>query len=270
MLLLDAAQSRAAAIPRSHNYPGFVDGIRGTELIGSLREQAARYGVETLSDVAGSIETTARGFRVRGERLEMQGRTVLLATGARDIRPDILYAADAVRDGLLRYCPVCDGYEVIDQAIGVLVQDGAGVREAIYLHHFTARVTVFLCGADVMLTDQERAELAARGIVLAPEPVASVRMWDGRITVRHGPHDTACDAVYCALGMEVHSSLATALGAQADDNGYLLVDPHHRTTVPGLYAAGDVAQGLNQISVAAGGAATAASAIHVFLNSAGH
>lgn len=97
---------------------------------------------------------------------------------------------------------------------------------------------------------------------MAPGVVKSIRFWDGRVTVRHGESETICDTVYSALGMHVHSQLATNMGAAADELGYLNVDAHQQTTIQGLYAAGDVASGLNQISVAFGGAAIAASAIH--------
>jgi thioredoxin reductase (NADPH) len=83
--------------------------------------------------------------------------------------------------------------------------------------------------------------------------------------VTHGAPQTVCDALYCALGMRVHATLATALGARCDRDGYLYADAHQRSSVDGLFVAGDVARGLNQISVAAGGAAVAASAMHRWL-----
>ncbi|MGE5115084.1 MAG: FAD-dependent oxidoreductase, partial [Betaproteobacteria bacterium] len=90
----------------------------------------------------------------------------------------------------------------------------------------------------------------------------------GGVTVRAGGRDTHCDALYCALGLKVHSQLALALGALHDDDGSIVVDAHHRTSVEGLWAAGDVAKGLNQIAVATGGAAIAASAMHLALHRA--
>lgn len=87
------------------------------------------------------------------------------------------------------------------------------------------------------------------------------------MTIRHGECETVCDTVYCALGMRVRSKLAAQLGAAADADGYLKVDSHRCTTVPGLFAAGDVSSGLNQISVAVGDAAIAAAAIHQDLRS---
>src|SRR5690606_3385545 len=137
------------------------------------------------------------------------------------------------------------------------------VQEALYLRRFTDRLTSFMEDGQAALSVQDRQRLEEAGIGWVHEPTESIRLWEQRIPARHGQHETHCDSVYCALGMRIHSGLGTALGAASDDNGYLQIDPHHRTTVPGLYAAGDVACGLNQISVAYGGAAIAASAMHL-------
>ena len=70
----------------------------------------------------------------------LQARSVLLATGALDIEPPMPDVARALRDGVLRYCPVCDGYEASDQAVGVLCNSPLDLHEALYLRHFTPQV----------------------------------------------------------------------------------------------------------------------------------
>jgi thioredoxin reductase (NADPH) len=191
---------------------------------------------------------------------------VLLATGGSDHEPSMPHVAEALREGALRYCPVCDGYEVIDQVVGVIAEDASGVGEALYLRRFTPHLTLFLAEGPAALSDVDRRRLEDAGIAWVREPTDSIRLWDRQVTVRHGEAETRCDSVYCALGMRIHSHLATALGAEADEHGYLRTDEHHCTSLPGLYAAGDVSRGLNQITVAYGGAAIAASAMHVALN----
>lgn len=190
---------------------------------------------------------------------------MVLGTGVSDTEPDVPHLAEALRDGAIRYCPVCDAYEVTGQRVGVLVTGIAGIHEAICLRRYTDRVTMFRMGSDLLPVDElERAKQA--GVALAAGTLNSVRAWDGRVTVEHGDQSTECDTLYCALGLRVHSDLASSLGARVDKDGYLSVDRHQQTTVPGLYAAGDVASGLNQISVAYGGAAIAAAAINVALS----
>lgn len=190
-----------------------------------------------------------------------------MATGASDVEPAMPHVAEALREGALRYCPVCDGFEVIDQDVGVIADGPPGVREALYLRDFTDRLTVFVAGGGSRLDAGDRRRLAQAGIACVGEPIRSIRLWNRRITVSHGDGETVCDSVYCALGMRIHSDLAVQLGAHTDESGYLVTDAHQRTSVPGLYAAGDVVSGLNQIAVAAGGAAIAASAIHQALRS---
>lgn len=266
VLVVDEGCSRAARIPRSHNMPGYPDGVMGAELVASVRRQAERYGARMTVGRVDSLEKVEDGFIARWGAEGARARTVLLATGASDIEPPVPYLAEAVRTGALRYCPVCDGYEVIDQAVGVVADGPAGVREAIYLRGFTPRLTVFPVSGEVVFSAEERRQLAEAGVVLSTEPVGSIRLWSGTVTVRHGDRETPCDSLYGALGMQVHTELVP--GAERDGSGYLVTDRHQQTSIDGVYAAGDVAQGLNQISVAMGEAAIAASAIHLALGCA--
>jgi len=260
--VVDAGRSRLAKIPRSHNYPGFAEGIAGPQLLLNLREQVARYPIVVEAGDAHRLTHCADGFRIEWSGGEARARSVLLATGASDVEPTMPHVAEAVRNGALRYCPVCDGFEVVGQEVGVIADGPAGVREALYLRDFTDRLTVFLQQGAEAIGDDERLRMREAGIRWVDEPIRSIRVWNGRVTISHRDGESSCDSVYCALGMKVHSDLALQLAARVDDSGYLQVDAHQRTSVPSLYAAGDVASGLNQISVAVGAAAIAAAAIH--------
>ncbi len=286
VVLVDAGDSRVAKIPRSHNYPGFVDGIPGHSLLETLRAQMQRYPIRTVRAAVDRIERVAPDGGVPGPE-EGQGQDqakgkgffhahwrgggsvrapfVLLATGVEDIPPPMPHVRQALEDGLLRYCPVCDAYEAIGQAIGVIAEGAHGVGEAVYLRHFSADVTLFLAPGDAVLSDDDRERLVRAGIRWTQAPVDAIRREGDRVVVHHAGGSSACDTLYCALGLQIHAGLAAGLGAALDASGYVVVDAHGATTVPGLYAAGDVAQGLNQIAVAAGGAAIASSAIHLAL-----
>lgn len=262
VLLVDDGCSRAAKIPRTRNLPGYPDGVIGAEFMAAMRQQAEHYGVRFRPGRISSLDTTDGGFVARlaegGQALEV--RAALLATGTTDSEPPMPYLAEAVRSGTLRYCPICDGYEVIGQAVGVITNRAAGAGEALYLRNFTDRLTLFVVSPDITFPPERLKQLEDAGIRVEPTPVSSIRLWEGRVTVRHGDAETTCDSLYSALGMQVHSELAA--GAANDEEGYLLTDSHHQTSIPGLYAAGDVVQGINQIAVAAGGAAIAAAAMH--------
>jgi thioredoxin reductase (NADPH) len=262
--LVDAGESRAAKIPLSHNVPGFAGGVAGSALLEAMRRHVDAYPVERIQARVTSIEPLDGAFDVVWPGGRAIARCVLLATGASDFEPSMPHLGEALREGALRYCPVCDGYEVIGQAVGVLADSAAGVEEALYLRHFTDRVSLFRASADVRFTSRDRQRLTRAGVGLSNALVTSLRLLpENRVLLQHGDQQAAiCDSVYAALGMRVHSDLAAAAGARCVRDGYLVVDRHQRTTLSGLYAAGDVAAGLNQISVAVGGAAVASSAIH--------
>jgi len=263
VVLVDAQQSRLAAVPLSHNYPGFPEGIAGADLLGALRTQLAPYPVRWLHDTAQGAQRTDEGFAMRcASGASVRSKRLLLATGVRDIAPTAPHMRDALSRGALRYCPVCDGYEVRDRTVGVYADSAAGVAEALFLRHFTPHVTLFLDGGSATLEAEEFGRLQHAGVRLAAGAVDAIDYSDGRITVAHGAGRSTCESLYCALGLQVHNGLALQLGADCGEDGYVRVDAHGATTVQGLYAAGDLAEGLNQVAVAAGNAAIAATAIH--------
>jgi len=273
--VIDAGDSRASRIPRSHNIAGFAEGIAGDRLIEVMRRQVVEAGgrivaarVERLDRLAGADGGFVAHSVVDAAGAPIRARTVLLATGALDVEPAMPQIDQARDDGALRYCPVCDGYEVSGRDVGVLCNSAKGAAEALYLRHFTPRVQLFVTDAGIAFAPGQRAELAAAGVQMQPEPVRRLRLVGGGVQIDHGERQTVCDALYSALGIEVHSGLAGRLGAELDDEGYVMTDRHQHTPVPGLYCAGDVARGLNQISVGIGAAAIAASAMHLRLGRA--
>lgn len=266
--VLDAGHSRAVKIPRSHNMPGYPQGVVGSELVAAMRAQAERYGAQVETACVQRLqrlpEADGGGFLLHftDGRAPLRSRRVLLATGVSDNEPAMPHLAQALREGALRYCPVCDGFEVIGSAVGVLTDRCAGVREALYLRHFSERITLYFTQR-VDVAEEDRQRLDAAGVALQSAPVRGLRLRDdGGVRIEHEAGADDCDAIYGALGLRVHSLLATALGADHDDDGYLVTDTRQRTSIEGLYAVGDVAQSLNQITVATGGAAIAAAALH--------
>ena len=117
--VIDGGLSRAATIPLSHNHPGFPDGIGGPALLARMRRQAEVYGARIDSGLVEGLERR-RGddtfvAAVGNDGEVVRARTVLLATGVMDIEPDLPDVLGAVRRGLVRHCPICDAYEVIDR-----------------------------------------------------------------------------------------------------------------------------------------------------------
>lgn len=264
LAVVDAGESRLACIPRSRNVPGFPEGIPGRDLLARLREHAACYDVPLVRGCAQSLGGRDGAFEVRLEGRVLRARKLLLATGARDVAPELPGMEPGLAAGNVRYCPVCDGFETQRQRVAVLGRQVHGLRESLFVAGFDNQVTWLSMGSQQDVPPEDLARLRERGVLIAdqmplhircePGEGIEVEMVDGRKLV--------FDVLYPALGLLHASELALALGAKAQDDGQLIVDDHLQTTVPGLYAAGDVAAGLNQISVAYGQAAIASTAIH--------
>jgi len=264
--VVDAGNSRAQWIPTSHNCPGFPLGIGGETLLQRLRAQASQYGVEP---VAGRVESLAREgdlFVARDhDGREWRARCVVLATGVVDRMPVVEGGEPAleraVEAGVLRLCAVCDGYEASDEAIGVLAPPQDALEHGLFLRSFSPRVDAIRAEPGDGEPDTRR-EAEHAGIALLPVPT-SIACEADACTVRF--EDGASrryDTLYPVLGSEAQSQLARMLGARVDAAGALYTDAHQQTSVEGLYAIGDVVSALDQIAVAVGHAAIAATAVH--------
>lgn len=266
--LFDCGSSRAALIPRTHNHAGYPGGVKGTELLRLMLEQAEEFGATREQAEVTEIVPTGDTFDVRVGDHRYPARSVLLATGVVNCRPDMAGDVhdEALARGLLRYCPICDGYEVTDKRVGVIGTGDHGMKEALFLRGFTRDVTLIAPGAAHELDATCRAKLEDAGIVHVDGPCTPIRIAGDAIEVTTPGGALRFDSVYPALGSTIRSSLAVAAGARATADGCLEVDDHQRTSIPGLFAAGDVVKGLDQISHAMGEAGVAATTIRNLLD----
>lgn len=264
--VVDAGESRARSIPRSHNFPGFPDGIPGPELLERLRAQARAHGAEIILDRVSQLEGDIdSGFTAQLGLQQLHARTVLLATGVRDLEPALEGFEAARQQGLIRYCPICDGYEYRDRRIGVIGEGEHGIREIEFIRTFSERLTYIPVDGAGSLPPEWRDRLAAQQATVLHRPtrILTDAASNAPLSIETAAGDAQpFDVLYCALGCVVRSELALQLGAGCDGQRCLVVDAHLCTSVPGLYAAGDVVSSLDQLAVAMGQAAIAATAIH--------
>lgn len=263
IVVVDAGSSRARWIPSSHNCPGFPFGVPGRELLRKLRDQAQGYGAEIENGRIGRLERDDDGvfLATADDGRQWSARYVLLATGIVDVMPPVDGLQTAIDRGAVRLCAVCDAYEASDERIAVYAPVEAGIAHAAFLRTFSRQVAV-LRSEPGEPSAQAAASAREAGIELLDVPAAlghdasgcRVRFDDGRTR--------DFDTLYPVLGGDAQSQLATSLGARVDDNAELVVDDKLQTSVDGLYALGDVVSALNQISVAVGHAAVAATAVH--------
>ena len=263
ILVVDDGKGRAESIPCTHNHAGYPDGISGKELVRLMREQAQRYGARIERDYVTRLDKTENGFCATWGSGSFEAKTVLLATGVKNRRPtmDEELHDDALARGLIRYCPICDGYEVTDKKIGVIGTDSRGVAEAIFLRGFTSDVTLIAPDKALSLNQEDQEQLKGAGIDCVDGPAQAVAISDSCIVVDTAEGHYTFDSVYPALGSDTHVQLAEQVGARLNEQGCIGVDAHQRTNVPGLYAAGDVVIGLDQISHAMGEGGVAATTI---------
>jgi thioredoxin reductase (NADPH) len=267
VLVADGGAPRACWIPVSHNLPGFPRGITGEAIIGRMTEQAQEYDAVIEPGRVERLERDGDGFKARLNGRAVRARAVLLATGVVDHHPDLPGVERAIERALVRICPICDGYEAIDKAVAIIGQDDRGVREAAFLRTYSSRVTLIHVGPHEALTETD--ELDRMGVELIRAPIDNVQLEGDRVTaLSWGGTFRVFDLVYSALGTSPNVDLVRSLRARVGDDGCLVVDAHQATSVPGLYAAGDVVRGLNQIAVAGAEAAIAATAIHNALREA--
>jgi len=265
VLIADAGQCRAALIPRSHNVPGFAGGVRGPDLLAQLRKQLESFGPVEWAGSVWRLEGAEDAlWRAAVADRTVLGRTVLFATGVLDRRPPIPEPERAIRDGLLRFCPICDGFEALLDRIAVIGMDDHAAAEALFLRAYSPSVTLLTLGPNHRVSRLTRERLDAEGIPLIAVRPDSLSVQDNRLHALRmdGSGLAAFEVVYGALGVEPQSDLAEMIGVVTDGSGCILVDEHQRTILPSVYAAGDVVRGLDQISVAIGEAAIAATAIH--------
>jgi len=263
LAVIDGDQSRAALIPRSHNCPGYPEGIVGTELLKRLRAQGERYGVHVKRALVEKLEASDGGFVADLGDEKIHARKVLLATGIVDKEPEMKGLKEAIHEGCIRLCPICHAYDVIDKRLGVYGPPSAW-RHAVFLRTYSTHID-FLVPNGCPAADKEASDgLSEAGVTLVEDAIVEISMNERKRAVARTQSGNVreYDVIYPSLGARPRSELAAQLGARLSESGEIVVDAHQRTSVPNLYAAGDVVDALNQISVGMGQAAIAATDMH--------
>ena len=268
-LVLHDSAARAARIPESFNVPGHPGGISGADLLTRMTEHAERYGARL---VEARIEQASRAedlFVLRAEDgRTWRSRAVILATGILlhevDMPHDLHEAA--IRAGVLRYCPICDGYEYRDKRIVVVGGDEQGAAEALFMRRFSPHITLvprLFCE----LEDQERDQLERAGITVIERPIARYAPTsDAMVIYLEGQEKPlSFDLMVPGLGVTPRSELAEQLGVKINHKGCCHEAALFDSGVPGLWVAGDVLEGLDQVSAAIGHGAIAATNAHNWL-----
>jgi thioredoxin reductase len=254
VVVVDAGAPRNA--PAAHLH-GFLsrDGLPPRDLLAAGRSEVSGYGGHLIDDTVVDVEP---GFLVRlAGGSSLRARRVLVATGLHDELPDLPGVRERWGRDLL-HCPYCHGYEVRDQPLGVLGGAPEAVQHALLVRQWSPDVTLFPHTDTV--TPEQREHLAARGIRIVEGTVARLVIDSDQLRgiELNGGTVVARAAVFVRPRFVPNADLLTGLGCAMDENGWVVHDPVGRTTVAGVWVAGNAADPRAQVITAAGqGSATA-------------
>lgn len=273
-LLIERAASGglAAVADRIENYPGFPKGIKGMDLTKNFEDQAKEYGLETDWDSVVSVQTSGKTKKIVCEEKTFDAKAVIIASGT-ELKKLGVPGEDEFLGRGVSYCATCDGPFYKNKKVLVVGGGNSALEEAVFLTNFASMVTV------VHRRDKLRAdkilELRARGnpkiyFVLDSE----VERIDGTDKVESATlinkktgkkNKVAADGVFVFIGYTPNTSFLNGQ-LKVDDKGFIITDPEMKTSLPGIFAAGDVrSKELRQVVTAASDGATAAASTYKYL-----
>lgn len=281
--VVDRGGGRHTAVASVHNVQGVSEDVSGKELNAQAKAQLAHYGADYYTDDVHEIERTDDGvdpgeaedesgdFLVRCTHHELLAERIVLATGFRDA-PAHIHGLSRFTGRGLQYCLHCDAYDLIDESVYVLGCDDHAAQVAMLMLNFTADVDLLLDGDDPAWSEETDAQLRAHPVEVVETSIAEVEAETAHSSGDDHPRLAAfrfADGTrrsyrggFAMYGSQYNAELAEQLGCERAEDGSIEVDSDGRTSVPDVYAVGDVTHGQNQTSIAMGNGARAGIAIH--------
>ena len=265
----------AAITDQVDNYPGFPDGIEGLKLAGQLEKQAERFGahiefgdVSAIRDEDGVKVVTVDGADVRAH-------TVLIATGSDYNKLGIPGEAEYYGRGV-HYCATCDGAFYRDKRLVVVGGGNSAVQEALFLTRYTTHIDLLvrstIKASEVLQRDLEEQVAAGKITVHLGTMPTEIVTTEGRVTsvaaLKDGePTEFLTDGIFVFVGLKPNTQFLVDTGVELDEQGLIKTNQHLETSMPGVFASGDVRSGATmQIASAVGEGATAALSIREYLD----
>lgn len=267
VLVVDADQPCNRMVEVAHNLITH-DGESPRQLREKAREELACYGsVHTVFASVSSVSGREGDFTVNADGHTWHARRLLLSTGVQDLPPPVPGLVECWGRSVL-HCPFCHGYEVRDTPLGVLAEGSDGYEFARLIHNWSEHLTLFTNGPSV-LSGSQRAELTDHGVVINEEHITRLLHVDGQLTQIHleGGGQVAVNALFTRMPFRIPEELIAPLGCAIAESGHVLVDDLKRTSVPGIYAAGDLTSPMRSLAAAtAAGNMAGASITHSFVS----
>lgn len=248
----------------NRNYLGFPDGIDVDELIDRGRAQVENYGGLLVDVGIRTLVADEHGFVATTENGHFHGRTVILATGVTDSWVEFPGYEEYI-GRTMHWCLACDGYEMEGQHVVVVGNDDhAAVMGVQALQFRPASVTLVTNHTALGISGETVAYAQERGVRIVVGCIASARSREKGVfeaLVLEDGQEIALDHLFSEQGISPNTELARAIDVELNDDGYIKVDTEGRTSLPGVYAAGDMTRLFShQVSTAVHEGATAANA----------
>lgn len=257
------------------NYPGFSKGISGLDLATELQAQAERFGADIRYGEVTAIVDEGDVKRVETSEGPLLAKTVLIATGSDYKKLDIPGEAEYYGRGV-HYCATCDGAFYRDKKIAVVGGGNSAVQEALFLTRFTTHIDLLvrskLRASDILQRELDKAVSEGKITVHLETVPSEIIASDGKsvdkvVGTKGGdPFELAIDGVFVFIGLLPNTGFLVGSTIELDEIGMIKTDTHLMTSMPGVFASGDVRSGATaQIASAVGEGATAALHIREYL-----
>lgn len=256
---------QAALTHTIENYPGFPDGVGGSELGDLFQKQAERFGARMEYDSVTAVDFSKRPFKINTYAREIQAESVIIATGASPVKLNVPGEETLVGKGV-SYCATCDGWFFKEKKVGVVGGGDSALEEALFLTRYATEVTIihrrdaFRAGALLQKRMHENSK-----IKLVLDSVVKEIRGSGKVenllisNVKTGEESTLeTDGIFIFIGHTPNNDLYKGQ-LEMDDRNFIKVDSKMHTSVPGVYAAGEAADSdFKQVITSAGMGAAAA------------
>ena len=246
------------------NYPGFPDGVMGMDLSEAMLAQAKKFGIEYQTEMVKKIVHLGDVFRVKTENWQYEGRAVILSMGASHRKLGVPGEEEFTNRGI-SYCVHCDGALFRNKTVAVVGYGNGAARAVLYLANICDKIHL-LTPKDRLVAEAVYLERIGKLSNFTVTSGAVVTQIDGddsvtgvEFTVGETRRSLKVNGVFVEMGMEPNTELAKGLGLELTQGGYIKVNRlNQETSMPGVYAAGDVTGGRMQVATAVGSGASAA------------
>ena len=269
VLVLDSGIGRSSFSQVNENYLGFPGGVTTKELRRLGQQQAENFGAQFKSCCVERIEQTDGGFRVHTTEGDFDGRTLLFATGVTDVWPNIT-GIEAFIGRQVFWCITCDGWRSQNKEIVCVGNTDEAATTVLQFLLFTDKITFVVDSECERISDEKFAQLRAQNIhVVHGKPESLSLSDDGQqidgICLDSGER-LSCEMLFSLLGVRPNTQLAREMHLKLDDEGYVAMDEEGYTSIPGVFAAGDLTRMYTQqVASAVHAGAEAAQTMNYYL-----